>query len=151
MTETPASPAPEASTALTRRRAVTLGATAVVAVPVLAACAGGDGEAKDFSTAPSVATGEEIAKAADVPVGGCAVFQASKIVVTQPQEGEFKAFSALCTHQGCVVSSSDSGKIPCTCHGSDFSLADGSVLKGPATKPLPAVEITVDGDVIRTV
>ena len=81
-------------------------------------------------------------------MGGCAVFADEKVVVTQPVEGEFKAFSSVCTHQGCTVSASSDGVIPCGCHGSEFSLEDGSVLDGPATAPLAEVTITVDGDSI---
>ena len=87
----------------------------------------------------------------DVPVQGCAVLAEEKIVVTQPAEGEFKAFSAACTHQGCLVSSSKDGVIPCTCHGSEFSLADGAVLKGPAEAALTEVPVEVrDGVVTAT-
>ncbi len=81
-------------------------------------------------------------------LGGCFVVAAAKVVVTQPTEGEFKAFSAVCTHQGCVVESSSEGEIPCPCHASRFSLDDGSPVSGPATAPLAAVAITVDGDAI---
>ncbi len=70
------------------------------------------------------------------------------MVVTQPSAGEFKAFSATCTHQGCAVKSVSDGVINCPCHNSNFSIADGSVQSGPATKPLPSVAITVSGDSI---
>jgi Rieske Fe-S protein len=81
-------------------------------------------------------------------VGGCFVVSGAKVVVTQPTEGDFKAFSAVCTHQGCLVESSPEGEIPCPCHSSRFSLDDGSPLSGPATASLAPVEITVDGDSI---
>jgi Rieske Fe-S protein len=83
-----------------------------------------------------------------VPVGGCFVVAAAKVVLTQPDAGDFKAFSAICTHQGCTVSDGSDGVIPCTCHGSQFSLADGSVVQGPATRPLDEVDIAVEGDSI---
>ena len=41
--------------------------------------------------------------AAEIPVGGGKVFEALKVVVTQPTAGDFKAFSAVCTHQACTV------------------------------------------------
>ena len=75
-------------------------------------------------------------------------FRDAKVVVTQPTEGDFKAFSAVCTHQGCLVESSSDGEIPCPCHLSHFSLEDGSPISGPASAPLAPVEITVDGDSI---
>jgi Rieske Fe-S protein len=68
-------------------------------------------------------------------------------VVTQPTAGEFKAFSGVCTHQGCLVSGV-TDTIDCSCHGSKFDLADGSVTSGPASSPLGEVGITVDGDQI---
>ncbi|WP_107774298.1 Rieske (2Fe-2S) protein [Nocardioides sediminis] len=146
---------------LTRRR-FTATATAGLALPVLAACGSDDGgtaadsssaEPSDASSSPAEdgaggATGAVLASTSDVPVGGCAVFESEKVVVTQPTEGEFKAFSSTCTHQGCAVSSSSDGEIPCNCHGSRFSLEDGSVLNGPATAPLDEVAITVEGDSI---
>ena len=134
---------------LTRRCVVAAGA-AVPAAGLLSAC-GGSGESDPSATqAPGIATGELIGRASDVPVGGCAVFPDVKVVVAQPTEGEFRAFGATCTHQGCLVSSSTEGDIPCKCHASHFSLEDGSVISGPAPAPLPAVEITVDGDDLRT-
>ncbi|MEV7862591.1 Rieske (2Fe-2S) protein [Streptomyces hirsutus] len=102
---------------------------------------GSDGE----SDAPA---GAALASTADIPEGGGKVFADSKVVVTQPTAGEFKAFSATCTHQGCAVKSVADGVINCPCHNSNFSIADGSVQSGPATKPLPALEITVSGDSI---
>lgn len=93
--------------------------------------------------------GTEVAKTADIPEGGGKVFADQKMVVTQPTAGEFKAFSSTCTHQGCAVKSIKDGVINCPCHNSNFSITDGSVKSGPATKPLPAMEITVDGESIK--
>ncbi len=70
-------------------------------------------------------------------------------MVTQPSAGTYKAFSSKCTHQGCAVGSVANGVIVCPCHNSEFSVTDGSVKKGPATRPLPAAEITVSGDEIK--
>ncbi|QGV81360.1 Rieske (2Fe-2S) protein [Streptomyces ficellus] len=101
------------------------------------------------SASASVSVGAELARTADIPSGGGKIFKEQKIVVTQPQEGEFKAFSAVCTHQACLVSTVANGTINCPCHGSRFRVADGSVERGPATRPLPAEQITVAGDSIR--
>ncbi|MFH8466916.1 Rieske (2Fe-2S) protein [Streptomyces sp. NPDC017991] len=92
--------------------------------------------------------GKELTRTADVPVGGGKVFKEEKVVVTQPEKGGFKAFSAVCTHQGCVVADVSDGTVNCTCHGSRFRVADGSVAGGPAPKPLPPRRITVEGDSI---
>ena len=78
------------------------------------------------------------------------MFGDQKIVVTQPTDGDFKAFSAVCTHQSCLVSQIADGTIDCLCHGSKFSDQDGSVVNGPATSGLSAVTIKVDGDTIST-
>ena len=70
------------------------------------------------------------------------------MVITQPTEGEFKAFGTTCTHQGCQIESVSDGHINCPCHGSRFLIEDGSPDGGPATSPLEAVSITVEGDQI---
>ncbi|QLE70991.1 Rieske (2Fe-2S) protein [Streptomyces rectiverticillatus] len=77
--------------------------------------------------------------------GGGKVFPDRKVVVTQPVKGEFKAFSAVCTHQGCVVKDVSGGAINCPCHGSKFRIADGSVQGGPAQGPLPEEQVSVRG------
>lgn len=152
-------------TAINRRRALTGSAAVAVGVPLLAACGDdSDTSATDPATSSgsdspdasssasedggAAAGGAVLASAADVPVGGCLVVPDAKVVVTQPTQGDFKAFTAVCTHQGCLVETSSDGEIPCPCHASRFSLEDGSPLGGPATAALAAVEITVDGDSI---
>ena len=148
---------------LNRRRALSGAAAVTVGVPVLAACGSGGTDADDAagSDAGSDAGsgsdtggetgsggGGQVATVADVPVGGCLVLEDQKVVLTQPTEGEIKAFSAVCTHQGCVVSSGTDGVIPCKCHGSAFSLEDGTPHALPATKPVPVYEArVVDGQI----
>ncbi|CAM5742100.1 hypothetical protein SHIRM173S_00118 [Streptomyces hirsutus] len=72
-----------------------------------------------------------------------------KVVVTQPEQGDFKAFSAICAHRNCLVASVSDGTVDCACHGSRFRITDGSVERGPATGALPAERITVEGNSIR--
>jgi Rieske Fe-S protein len=133
------SPGPQVS-----RRAVLAGAAAVGGVAAigatLAACGSDPEPAAEGPTAPATVN------AADVPVGGGTVVTGAQVVVTQPTAGEFKAFSAVCTHQGCVVARVQDGAIECPCHGSRFSATDGSVLTGPATRTLPSKQVTVSGD-----
>jgi Rieske Fe-S protein len=83
--------------------------------------------------------------ASAVPVGGGKIFADQSVVVTQPSAGTFKAFSAICTHQGCTVSSVSGGTINCPCHGSKFKIADGSVAGGPAKRPLPGKQVNESG------
>ncbi|OSC63929.1 hypothetical protein B5181_21395 [Streptomyces sp. 4F] len=90
-----------------------------------------------------------MAPTSDIPVGGGRILTDEKIVVTQPEQGTFKAFSAVCTHQNCLVSQVRDGHIDCACHGSRFSITDGSVEQGPATRPLPEERIAVEGNSVR--
>ncbi|HEY9524068.1 MAG TPA: Rieske (2Fe-2S) protein, partial [Thermopolyspora sp.] len=80
-----------------------------------------------------------------VPEGGGRVYKKAGVVVTQPKAGEFKAFSATCTHEGCTVGTVSGGTINCPCHGSKFNITDGSVANGPASEPLEAKKIIVKG------
>lgn len=107
-----------------------------------------DGANGDSGAEGGAGGGEVLAKTADIPEGGGKVFEDKEIVVTQPTAGEFKAFSSVCTHSGCTVGDISNGTITCPCHGSQFDAADGSVKKGPASKPLGAASITVEGDSI---
>ena len=134
---------------LSRRRTLAGALGVGVSLPVLAAC-GGDTvqDPGSGSVDPSLDTEVEpgpLAATADVPVGGGTIFADAKVVVTQPTEGDFQGFSAVCTHSGCILASVSDGTINCRCHGSKFSIEDGSVQGGPAPAPLPSVEITVDG------
>jgi len=149
----------------TTRRAVLAGAVGAGAVAVVAACGGGgsdsgsggsnggsnggaQGTPTQDPTATSAPAANGLAKTSDIPVGGGKIFDAQKVVVTQPAAGQFKAFSAICTHMGCTVGSVSGGLIKCPCHGSQYSIQDGSVKGGPAPQPLPAKQVTVSGDEI---
>ena len=91
---------------------------------------------------------EGLVATADVPVGGGVILAGESLVVTQPERGTFRGFSSTCTHRGCTVSSVQGGTITCPCHGSQYSVADGSVTRGPATQGLPPRELTVtDGQI----
>ena len=131
-----------------RRQSLAVAGIAVAGTAGLTAC-GSDTTAEGVvSSAASVAAsaaGNAI-KAAEIPVGGGKVFEALKVVVTQPTAGDFKAFSAICTHQGCTVSGVADGVISCACHGSTFDAATGAVKEGPATKPLPPKSVSVGAD-----
>jgi Rieske Fe-S protein len=144
--------------AATTRRTLLLGAGAVGATAFLAACGTDDGNgdatgAGDDAATPPPATGGEnsgggakLASASDIPVGGGLIFASQSVVVTQPTEGVFKGFNGICTHQGCPLQDVSGGTINCKCHNSKFSIEDGSVKQGPASKALPEKTITKDGD-----
>ncbi len=86
-----------------------------------------------------------MAQVSDIPVGGGVIIDEPAVVITQPAEGEVKAFTAICTHQGCLVSEVVDNEIICPCHGSRFSAVDGSVTSGPATTGLTAAGVVVEG------
>jgi len=141
------------------RRAVLVGACGTCAVVVTGCAAYGPaqpapapapapaqpGGAGGAGGASAGAAGAKLAATADVPVGGGVILTDAQLVITQPKAGTFKAFSAICTHQGCTVSTVENGTINCPCHGSEFAITDGSVVAGPAPKPLPAQSIKVSG------
>jgi Rieske Fe-S protein len=154
---------------LPRRKVVLAGIGAAGVVAALAACgssggsSGGSGDSAggsndsgslggdSGSSGDDGSDGDSAAppiKTSDIPAGGGTVFAAQNLVVTQPTAGTFKAFSATCTHQGCQVNRVGNGTIDCPCHGSQFSITDGSVKSGPAPRPLASKTVTVDGDTL---
>ncbi len=114
---------------------------------------GGDAASGSDPTAPDETTGgggggaDALAATSDVAVGGGVIVE-EKYVITQPTKGDFKGFSAICTHQGCVVTTIEGGEIICPCHQSHYSIEDGSVTDGPAPSPLPEEPIKVQGNSI---
>ena len=82
---------------------------------------------------------------ADIPVGGGVIPADSSVVITQPADGEFHAFTAVCPHGGCLVNEVANNEIICPCHGSRFSATDGSVLAGPAVEGLAEASFEVTG------
>ncbi|GAA2412699.1 Rieske 2Fe-2S domain-containing protein [Streptomyces coeruleofuscus] len=144
-------------TTSTTRRTVLLATGATGAAALVAACGGGGDDsgsaptdsATDRETGTSAPAGQELGSTDEIPVGGGKIFKDEEVVVTQPEQGRFKAFSAICTHQRCTLASVSDGTINCVCHGSKFRIADGSVANGPATRPLPAEQITVEGESVR--
>lgn len=142
------------------RRIVLAGACGVCAVAVGGCASYGKGNAPKPSAAAPAATAAAppqpgasaapagIASTADVPVGGGLILADQDLVITQPSAGSFKGFSATCTHQGCTVATVSGGTINCPCHGSTFSVADGTVAGGPAPEPLASRALTVAGTAI---
>lgn len=149
-----------------RRQALTvMGASTVGVVGVTAGCASGDPAAtassavsqaasqaaSAVSSAATTAAGKagELVKAAEIPVGGGKVITLLSVVITQPTAGDYKAFSMICPHQGCPVTSVEDGNIVCPCHGSKFDIATGKVTAGPAKSGLEAKSIAVTADGLK--
>jgi Rieske Fe-S protein len=134
------------------RRSVLAGAAGLSATVALVACGddsgndSGSGDTGGGDTTPTAAAGGVLGPVADIPVGGGKFFEAQKVVVTQPTAGDVKAFSTICTHQGCAVNKIDNGLIRCPCHQSGYRIADGSVESGPAPKPLASIAVKVEND-----
>ncbi|MEV4255778.1 Rieske (2Fe-2S) protein [Spirillospora sp. NPDC049652] len=137
------------------RRGLLLSAGVVGVAGLAAACGDSDSEGgKPSATATptdnggmtmSSGGGVVLGDAAEVPVGGGKVFKDRKVVVTQPEPGEYRAFTAVCTHRGCTVASVANGLIRCPCHGSEFRIDDGRVARPPAGKALVEQAIKVSG------
>jgi Rieske Fe-S protein len=151
---------PESAGQLSRRTLIRNTGLSALAIGALSACSnyanqpaapgsarGSDGTA---SGSPRSGTGGSgsgglTAAKADIPVGGGKIFPDAQAVVTQPKPGEFKAFTAVCTHQACMVAEVVE-TINCDCHSSKFSITDGSVVTGPAPSPLAAKTVTSNGE-----
>lgn len=130
---------------LTRRSLLVAGgAGSLVALAACAPSGGGGGNSPAESSGP-----EQVALLADIPVGGgLAVMAAGQaVLLSQPEEGTVVGFSAICTHQGCIVVPQET-EFDCPCHESRFDFATGEVLEGPAPRALDAVTVTVTGDAV---
>jgi len=146
---TPGDPsAPATCSCLSRRDSLLAAGVVVAGAATLGACGADEAVGAAASSAASAAASAASGaiKAAEIPVGGGRVFEALKVVVTQPTSGDFKAFSAVCTHQACTVAEVADGVITCPCHGSQFDIATGEVRKGPATKALPPKSVSLGTD-----
>ncbi|WP_328298015.1 Rieske (2Fe-2S) protein [Streptomyces sp. NBC_00435] len=129
------------------RRTVLKGAAAIVGAAggavALTACST---ETNSGSGSPAVpAEPVELGAASEVPVGGAKLFREKKILVSCAEAGQYKAFSAQCTHAGCVLDKIVEGEGNCPCHGSRFDVTTGKVLHGPASSPLPEIPVKAEG------
>ncbi len=167
--------------ALSRRHVLCAAALAGVGFPLVAACGGSNNSSDSASSAGSSGTttssgtggtsgaggqggggggnsaggggagGAPITTTNKVPKGGGVILPQDGVVITQPKPGEFKGFSSTCTHAGCTLHDVTHGTINCICHGSQFSIKNGSVVSGPAPLPLPKVPIKIQGKDITLV
>lgn len=131
------------STATVSRRSVLVTSCAASCL-TLTGCSTNNTESR-----PAVALGSAEITISEVPVGGGIILPDRQVVITQPEEGLFHAFSAVCTHQGCTVAEIKDGTINCPCHGSKYSIVDGTVVERPAQKSLHEYTFTLTADTIR--
>jgi Rieske Fe-S protein len=143
------------------RRGILASAIVVAGAGALAACSSppvvAEPKASSSGAAPPQSPGGTSGQAqtpapagtptSEIPVGGGKIFSDEQVVVTQPSAGQFKAFSAVCTHQGCIVGEISGGQIICPCHASHFDISTGAPTPDSlAQSPLPAKTVTVSGD-----
>jgi Rieske Fe-S protein len=144
---------PTRSTDPSRRRVLGLAAAAGGGGLLLAACGSAAGPGTNAASDPAGSgggSGTALVATSKVPVDGGVVLDGPQVVVTQPSSGTFKAFTAVCTHQQCLVDNVKNGLITCPCHGSQYSASDGTVQRGPAQTPLSEIAVTVtNGKVVK--
>jgi len=117
------------------------------ATPVTGAAPTHSSSAKPSSGAPS--GGVKIASASAISVGSSFQFvdkQGSPAFLLQPAKGKYLAYSAVCTHQGCIVGfDSGSNSFQCPCHGATYNGQTGQVMAGPAPSPLTKIHVVESG------
>jgi Rieske Fe-S protein len=93
-----------------------------------------------------------IGKLSEVNVGSAATGKANgrTVVIFRPENRKVVAYDATCTHAGCSVAPAGTN-FECPCHGSTFNGTDGSVITGPARRPLMPLTAAIDGDWITVV
>jgi cytochrome b6-f complex iron-sulfur subunit len=92
----------------------------------------------------------EVGTTADYPVGVGHVVPVNDqpVIVINTNQG-MRAYSAICTHLGCVVEWDQERQfILCPCHDGRFNAINGAIISGPVPTPLPQLEVTVEGDAI---
>ena len=86
----------------------------------------------------------DVGAEADLPVWSSkkAVIAGSAVLIIHTPQG-YKAYSAICTHLGCLVGWDDKRhEILCPCHAGVYDL-DGRVVSGPPPRPLPSYQVSV--------
>ncbi|RNH98180.1 Rieske (2Fe-2S) protein [Micromonospora aurantiaca] len=139
-----------------RRRLVQVGCL-VVGGRTLAACLPQPETDAGAASAPTDSQGGDsspgtapLARLSDIPVGGGLVVRDRNIVISRGSAAGIVAFTAVCSHQGCQVTSVVGGLIRCPCHRSRFDAGTGHPVAGPATQPLTPVAIKLVGDMVVT-
>ena len=142
---------------ISRERFIRLGSAIGVSVAgasMISACGGGSGSSGSASESATQGTsggGQAIARESELAPGSATKFKDSgkPAILVHLDSGEFAAYSAICTHQRCIVAYRG-GQLACPCHGSIFDAANGEVINPPAPRPLTKIPIEVrNGEVFR--
>jgi len=134
---------------LSRRAAI--GSMAAAGTLALAACSVGEETPADVNASPPVTGEVMLGLASEVPLGGGTKFKVDStltVLVTQTKAGNYKAFSATCTHAGCIVSGVENNEIACACHGAKFDPESGMAIAGPARSALGKISLEIRGEEI---
>jgi len=151
--EPPADAAAASPSGVLLRRRELLLAAGVGGLVTIAGCSAGSGQSPGRTRGAggsSLPPGTVLAKVADVPVGGSISATASgkDVLIARPTASDVVAFSAVCTHMGCIVDPAGN-EFHCPCHGSRYDAATGAVKSGPAPTALPAIAVhVVAGDIV---
>ncbi|MBD1543607.1 Rieske (2Fe-2S) protein [Arthrobacter sp. IA7] len=133
------------------RRFLLLGTAATTAGGALSACSVAPTGSTTVPAAPDASAPPghpfRIGKLSDINVGDTATGKANgrTVVVFRPEDRKVVAYDATCTHAGCTVAPVGT-TFECPCHGSTFNGSDGSVVSGPARRPLTSLTAAIDGD-----
>ncbi|NBU22694.1 MAG: Rieske (2Fe-2S) protein [Actinobacteria bacterium] len=138
---------------LGRRELLGVGVASTATI-ALAACAAEpevtQSESETTSAQPTTPSGDLLlGPASEVMVGSGNKYKIDEmltILVTQPKAGEYRGFSATCTHSGCIVQGVRDGEIACGCHGARFDQETGAVISGPAKTALGRITIELRGE-----
>ncbi|MEV6103463.1 Rieske (2Fe-2S) protein [Streptomyces sp. NPDC051940] len=138
--EQPTSARPAAPAGTSRRTVLCCAAAALATAGAASACST-ETRAHQENTGPkgTIDLGDPEA----VPVGGAKLYRTERVIVSRPDKDTYEGLSAICTHQACVIAEVEETEAHCTCHGSRFDATNGDVLHGPATAPLPPVQVAV--------
>ncbi|MFI9471830.1 Rieske (2Fe-2S) protein [Streptomyces sp. NPDC052492] len=120
------------------RRTVLRGAALTPVVGLgLTACGGGDDRSAPLAGAV------ELGPESEVAAGDAKLYRDQNVVVSRGEDGAFKAYNTVCTHAGCPINKLDGTRLVCPCHGSEFDVTTGKVLREPAVAPLKPLAVEV--------